>query len=86
MKLTRVSLVDNNGQCIMDELVKPKEKIVDYLTKFSGVTEALLEPITTTLQDVQKQLKKLLPSNAVLVGHSLNFDLQALEVCKSHTA
>ncbi|XP_039630551.1 RNA exonuclease 5-like [Polypterus senegalus] len=80
MKLTRVSLVDNNGQCIMDELVKPKEKIVDYLTKFSGVTEALLEPITTTLQDVQKQLKKLLPSNAVLVGHSLNFDLQALEM------
>ncbi|XP_061456353.1 RNA exonuclease 5 isoform X5 [Rhineura floridana] len=50
------------------------------LSSYSGITEELLLPVTTTLADVQVQLKKLLPAHAVLVGHSLNFDLRALEM------
>lgn len=34
----------------------------------------------TRLPDIQSRLKKILPHDAVLVGHSLNADLQALEV------
>lgn len=34
----------------------------------------------TRLPDIQSKLKKILPHDAVLVGHSLNADLQALEV------
>lgn len=40
----------------------------------------MLLPVKTRLSDIQTRLKKLLPRDAVLVGHSLNADLQALEV------
>lgn len=40
----------------------------------------MLLPVKTRLSDIQTRLKKMLPHDAVLVGHSLNFDLQALEV------
>ncbi|KAL8175468.1 UNVERIFIED_CONTAM: hypothetical protein K2H54_025846 [Gekko kuhli] len=79
-ELTRVSVVDASGQCIMDELVKPSSPIQNYLTRYSGITEKLLRSVTTRLANVQARLKSLLPPDAVLVGHSLNFDLRALEV------
>ncbi|KAM4632528.1 RNA exonuclease 5 [Discoglossus pictus] len=79
-ELTRVSLVDPNGHCIMDELVKPDNPIRNYMTRFSGITKTLLHPVKTKLKDVQDKLKTLLPPNAVLVGHSLNNDLQALQM------
>lgn len=40
----------------------------------------MLLPVKTRLPDIQSRLKKILPHDAVLVGHSLNADLQALEV------
>ncbi|XP_034043617.1 RNA exonuclease 5-like isoform X2 [Thalassophryne amazonica] len=83
-EVVRVSLVDSDGTCVLDELVKPKNRIIDYLTKFSGITAAMLQPITTTLRDVQAKLKMLLPRDAVLVGHSLENDLQALQLIHRH--
>nr|XP_020655234.1 putative RNA exonuclease NEF-sp [Pogona vitticeps] len=83
-ELTRISVVDSSGQCIMDELVKPKLPIRNYLTSYSGITEKLLLPVTITLADIQARLRDLLPADAVLVGHSLNFDLRALEMVHPH--
>uniref|UniRef100_A0A8D0M9L7 RNA exonuclease 5 n=1 Tax=Sus scrofa TaxID=9823 RepID=A0A8D0M9L7_PIG len=79
-ELARISLVAEGGCCVMDELVKPDNKIVDYLTSFSGITKKILNPVTTKLKDVQRQLKALLPPDAVLVGHSLDLDLRALKM------
>uniref|UniRef100_A0A8C5LF82 RNA exonuclease 5 n=1 Tax=Jaculus jaculus TaxID=51337 RepID=A0A8C5LF82_JACJA len=81
-ELTRISLVAEGGYCVMDELVKPDDKILDYLTSFSGITKKILHPVTTKLKDVQAHLKELLPPDAVLVGHSLDVDLRALKVAK----
>uniref|UniRef100_A0A8C6K6Q4 Exonuclease domain-containing protein n=1 Tax=Nothobranchius furzeri TaxID=105023 RepID=A0A8C6K6Q4_NOTFU len=83
-ELTRVSLVDSDGNCVLDELVKPQSRVLNYLTKFSGITAAMLQPITTTLRVVQAKLRMLLPGDAVLVGHSLNNDLIALKLIHQH--
>jgi len=40
----------------------------------------MLKNVKTRLADVQKKIQELLPPDAILVGHSLNFDLDALQV------
>ncbi|XP_025939089.1 RNA exonuclease 5 isoform X2 [Apteryx rowi] len=79
-EVTHVSLVDAQGQCLLNELVKPESRIVNYRTRFSGITRKILLPVKTKLADIQTRLKKMLPRDAVLVGHSLNADLQALQM------
>ncbi|XP_072916355.1 RNA exonuclease 5-like isoform X2 [Hemitrygon akajei] len=79
-ELTRISVVDAEGHCLMDELVKPDNQILNYLTRFSGITWKMLLTVKTKLKDVQAMLRKILPHDAVLVGHSLNNDLTALQM------
>ncbi|XP_013782748.1 uncharacterized exonuclease C637.09-like [Limulus polyphemus] len=80
LELTRVSIVNEHLKVVYNSLVKPHNKITNYLTKYSGITKPMLDSVTTRLEDVQKDIQDLLPPDAILCGHSLNCDLQALKM------
>ncbi|KAI9873005.1 MAG: hypothetical protein M1830_000946, partial [Pleopsidium flavum] len=80
LDLTRISIVSWDGNVVMDELVKPEKPIIDYLTPYSGITAAKLKQVTTTLLDIQTRLLSMLHPRSILIGHSLNSDLNALKL------
>lgn len=58
--LARITLINVISQTIiLDELVKPSDAVVNYLTRYSGVTHDDLVNVCTTLQDIQTKLKDL---------------------------
>ena len=80
MELTRISVVDLHCKIVYESLVKPKNLILDYNTKFSGIKKGDLDQVTTTIEDVQKKLLHLFNDRTILIGHSLESDLKALKL------
>ncbi|RWS24676.1 RNA exonuclease 1-like protein [Leptotrombidium deliense] len=80
LELTRISVIDHHRKCVYESLVKPKNMILDYNTKFSGIQETDLVGVTVTLEDVQKKLKSFINNKTILIGHSLDSDFKALKI------
>lgn len=84
LELTRISMLNWDAEVVYDTLVKPTNPITDYVTQYSGITAELLDPITTTLADVQAHLLTLFNNDTILVGQSLNSDLTAMRLVHPH--
>ncbi|KAM7516490.1 hypothetical protein LguiA_006073 [Lonicera macranthoides] len=78
--LVKVCVVDRNLEVKLNELVKPNKAVADYRTEITGVSAEDLEGVACSLTYIQKSIKNMLRYGTILVGHSLNNDLQALKL------
>ncbi|XP_034490291.1 CAR1 transcription factor [Drosophila innubila] len=81
LDVTKVSLVALNGQLVYEHYVRPDADIVDYNTRYSGVTAKDLKSSgVKTLAEVQRDLLELIDADTILIGHGLDNDLRALRL------
>ncbi|EOA24424.1 hypothetical protein CARUB_v10017676mg [Capsella rubella] len=78
--LVRVGVVDSDLKVILDKFVKPDKPVVDYRTYITGVTAEDIKNTTLSVADIQETLQPFLSEGTILVGHSLNRDLQVLKI------
>lgn len=82
-EVARVSIVDAGLNTIYDSFMLPKNRVLDYKTKYSGIRESDLEGLTTSKEDVMNDLKQILFKDTLLVGHEIYGDLKQLGI--THT-
>ncbi|KAL7889505.1 hypothetical protein AOLI_G00017630 [Acnodon oligacanthus] len=83
LELVRVTVVNSSLQVIYDTFVKPNNEVIDYNTRFSGVSEDDVKGSSSSLRDVQAVLLGFISADTVLVGHGLENDLCALKLLHS---
>ncbi|KAK8886475.1 hypothetical protein M9Y10_041938 [Tritrichomonas musculus] len=83
-EVARLSAVDENGNTIIDEYLKPLGEVEDYRTQFSGITQEMLtETDDKKLLDSDQCceiLARVADKHTIIVGHSLENDLRAMRI------
>jgi RNA exonuclease 4 len=74
--LARVSVVNEDGNVVLDTFVAPTERVTDYRTRVSGVRPVDLRD-APPFKEVQRKMADIL-RRRVLVGHALKNDLKCL--------
>ena len=74
--LARVSVVNEDGNVVLDTFVAPGERVVDYRTRVSGVRPSDLTH-APPFREVQKKMADILKGR-ILIGHALRNDLKCL--------
>ncbi len=87
MALGRVSVIrasgDRKGYALLDDYIHVTEPIVDYLTRFSGLTDGDLDRTRSrfkvrSLKNVYKRLRCLVDAGCVFIGHGLKKDFRII--------
>eukprot|EP00977_Amphora_coffeiformis_P001902 scaffold362_cov176-Amphora_coffeaeformis.AAC.28 len=78
--IARISIIDCRSRSIViDDHVVPREPVVDYLTRFSGIIEKDLDPKSSTKHLISTRaaylkLRLLIERGCIFVGHGLKQD------------
>lgn len=80
LDLTRVTVINSACKVVYETLIKPLHPIIDYNTRYSGITEEQMANVKTTLLEVQATLLAMFNSKTILIGHSLESDFKALKL------
>ncbi|XP_026332070.1 RNA exonuclease 1 homolog [Hyposmocoma kahamanoa] len=80
LDLTRVTVINSACKVVFESLIKPLHPIIDYNTRYSGITEEQMANVKTTLLDVQATILTMFNSKTILIGHSLESDFKALKL------
>lgn len=82
LELCKVSVVGLDGKIVYNSYVKPNNPVVDYNTRFSGITSKHLQKNSSvkTIKEVQKDILEFVSSGTILIGHGLENDLKALKI------
>ncbi|KAK5611110.1 hypothetical protein CRENBAI_022021 [Crenichthys baileyi] len=80
LELSRVTVINSNLQVIYDTFVRPDNEVIDYNTRFSGISEEDVKGNHTSLREVQETLLSFISADTILVGHGLETDLCLLKL------
>lgn len=80
--LARVSIVDFEGRVVLDEYVKPKQRVTDFRTKVSGISHHHIKA-GLSFEEVQKKVSDILKGK-ILIGHAVQNDLRVLLISHPH--
>lgn len=82
MRVARVSVVDGTGKQVLDELVRMDDgvEVIDYNTRFSGVTQEEHAQATLSLSSIRKSLDAFINRDTIIIGHALHNDLNTLRI------
>ena len=76
--LARVSIVDQNLNCVYDKYAKPTQPVTNYRTEFTGIRPRDIEN-GENFEKIQQEVADIL-NGKILVGHSIEFDLKVLNL------
>lgn len=82
LELARVTVVARDGKLVYDSLVRPESEVIDYNTRFSGVSarDYTNGKCVKSLREVQNDLMGFVKADTILIGHGLENDLRALKM------
>ena len=84
--LGRMSLIDcMTGRIILDDHVLPREPVVDFLTRFSGIKPSDLDPKATSYDLISAKrayfkMRYLVERGCIFVGHGLSQDFLTVNI------